>query len=155
MTEAEAADSPLTCVERQILKAFSAEHKDLAERLTLRLVQVSPGKKIEEVTLPKGASEQEVKNAEAMQQPVFTVGFLLLDAGMRPRQLNYLRIRDHMRRMGMARRAISRLLEEKIPTKLRIVEMPAEAVQRDDKASRALLHDLFRGVEVDLALKAD
>jgi hypothetical protein len=142
--------SPLTFVEWQILHAFFAEYNDLDENNTqLQLIQILPGKTKETALF----QEQTTATRMASGEPAFTVGFTLLHRPKSgPRELIYLRIRDHMRRMGLARRGLDELLGEEAIA-LNIRQMPDTALQKDDEVSRRLLQDLFRGVEVDQELE--
>ena len=104
-----------------------------------------PGKKGEKT--PTGSSDK---------QPAFTVGFAILRqprGDEKARQIVYFRIRDHMRRMGMARRGIYKLIDDEAETGLDLYPMPKNALQSDDEASRAVFRDLYRGVRTEFELK--
>ncbi len=148
----QAQDSPLTFVEWQMLRAFCASlDESIKKKTQLRLIQILPAKEKEVATQEGPVEGDRTTTRAANDEPAFTVGFALLHL-TEPRELMYLRIRDHMRRMGLARRGLDKLLEEE-ETILALRPMPDTALQGDDADSCVLLQDLFRGVEVDQELE--
>ncbi len=137
------ADLPLTYVEWQVVHAFFAEYKDLIQQSQLLLIQVMPGR-----------SDKLEATAET-KEPAFTAGFALL-RNPRPdeegRRLTYFRIRDHMRRMGMARRGLYKILKQDNKIVLDLRPMPETALRQDDEASRTSFQDLYRGVRTEFEL---
>ena len=140
------SDSPLTFIEWQSLQSFFRKYPELRSQSQLLLIQLLPGESSGKVPTRPGKSE-----------PEFTAGFALLRgaaAGKAGRQLIYFRIRDHMRRMGMARRALYKLLNEDKSIELDLMPMPDDALGQDDQASQAQFRDLYRGVRIEFELKA-
>jgi hypothetical protein len=144
LTRAEAKDSPLTSVEKGLLRSLGKEHGPLAQDASLRLVQVTPG-------------------AEDDGIPAFTAGIVLVrppQAGEEAPQIVYFRIRDHLRRMGMGRRAVYRLLDDDMWTRritepaqligLDLFPPPAVPANLESDASRRLFRDIYRGVRLEL-----
>ena len=142
-TTTQPADLPLTYVEWQVVHAFFAEYKDLIQQSQLLLIQVMPGR-----------SDKLEATAET-KEPAFTAGFALL-RNPRPdeegRRLTYFRIRDHMRRMGMARRGLYKILKQDNKIVLDLRPMPETALRQDDEASRTSFQDLYRGVRTEFEL---
>ncbi len=143
-TKTQPSKSPLTYVEWQLLHSFFDAYPGLAPVSQLCLIQLHPG-----------AAREEAPAAEEKKEPAFTAGFALLRQpreGEKGPQLTYFRVRDHMRRMGVARRGIYKLLATEASIGLDLQSMPEGALQRDDAASQTLFRDLYRGVRIEFEL---
>ena len=167
----QSADSPLTSVEWHFVRSFVTENFKLPDKAELEaeleLVQI----------FPREHNEGEANQAN--KPPPFTVGFAILRKprkGEHARRIVYFRVRDHMRRMGMARRGLFKLFAEEkqildkkkalrpaddqIPAELErglieiddSMKMPEEALQKDEEAFYTLFHDLYRGVRIEFEL---
>ncbi len=136
--------SPLTSVEKDLLRSLGEEHPERVNKASLRLVQVAPG-------------------LAASNAPAFTVGIVLLRHPVgeeKAPQILYFRIRDHLRRMGMGRRALYRLLDDEMWERratsgnelvgLDLLPPPAAPLAVEDDASRRMCGDLYRAVRLEL-----
>ncbi len=139
---AQPTSSQLSFVEWELVHSFFKDRDDLVAKSELLLIQIFPG------------DVGETKVGE--KEPAFTVGFVILRAAQaeeKGRQLMYLRVRDHVRRMGMARRAIHKLLDKREEIGLDLWPMPNDAIQPDEAALHEVFLDLFRGVQTEFALR--
>lgn len=149
-------NSPLTFVEWNLVRSFfTKEQADLKDAATLHIVAVRPGEAKEVMADPDN------------KEPGFAVGFAILAPpaeGELARRILYFRIRNHMRRLGMARRALFKLFEQeekriagtgKFEDSKRLLRLdprkiPAdERLQEDDDELHAQFRDLYRGVRVE------
>lgn len=145
-TAEQPAESPLTFVEWQSLRTFFTQYPELLSESQLMLVRLLP-------------NESEGRGLASLEKtvPEFTAGFALLrkaPTGEEGRRLIYFRIRDHMRRMGMARRAIYRLLAGGESIALELKPMPEGALQQNEEDSQTEFQDLYRGVQIELEMRA-
>ncbi len=145
LTKDDAADSPLTSVEKDLLRELCKQNGKVAQEASLRLIEV----------LPAGQDEADA--------PKFTVGIILLREARENEKaptIAYCRVRDHLRRMGMARRGLFHLLDEDMwkrranpeaaLIKLDLFPPPGADLDVETKASRRLLEDIYGGVRLEL-----
>lgn len=134
----------LTPIEKELLSYFLDRHSQRVAQSSLQVLQLVPG----------GPSDE---------GPAFTVGIVLLreaEAGENARRILYFRVRDHLRRMGMGRRALYDLLDDDMWERrssrdsglieLDLLPPPEAPLNVEDVASRRHFRDLHRGVLLEL-----
>ncbi len=134
----------LTPIEKELLSYFLDRHPQPVAQSSLQVLQLVPG----------GPSDE---------GPAFTVGIVLLreaQAGENARRILYFRVRDHLRRMGMGRRALYDLLDDDMWERrssgesglieLDLLPAPEAPLDVEDVASRGHFRDLHRGVLLEL-----
>lgn len=93
--------------------------------------------------------------------PKFTAGFILLAAGKQaPLAIRYFRVSDHLRRMGVARRALYRLLYDDMrqqvgsarfqPIGLELIDVPPGTPEMPTPEDCTRFCQLYRGVQLEL-----
>lgn len=139
----DAAHSPLTSVEKELVQLL-CRTPGTTGTFSLCLIEISTG-------------EPESKS------PTFPVGIILLRTPDEPDaapQIAYFRVRDHLRRMGLARRGLYQLLKNNMEERgsspngkligLNLFPPSAAPPGIENNASRRLFRDLYNGVRLEL-----
>lgn len=124
-------DGTINFLEAELVEDFARRNPGLVDRLfVFRLTARDP------TAIGSGKSSK----------LAFTCGIALAHGD----ELLYLRIQDHLRRMGLGRRALDLLVREhgvREVRRLTLAQMPRWAQDRPGEAELGLLHTLFRSVE--------
>ena len=165
LEKALAEKGPLNFLERDMLQRFQKENGErIAEVYTFDVVVQAPGALDSKEDSEKKAKKKAEKKTEEESQKssdtvCFRCGFAALDEN---RQIVVFRIQDHLRKMGLARRALRKLLEE-VPeadctpvTSARPedqVKVPDEYKDEFSEVHRIRFVALFRSVRQEVGLK--